>query len=177
MDVLGLYDLDATDPAVLDRVRRWLDGSTDPVLDTIDLSDWTERPAEPDWALAQTQALITDLMAASWVIAAEGLLSDLLDLAGVDRTGVSLTAAHTRLHSLCRVATDWIGTVPLTPGGASVTDTVTDALDWADEAGTLPALLDGPVVAVIEAMDAVRANPVLAASFDNLTEVAALAEE
>jgi len=180
VDVLALHDLDIGDPAVRDRVSRWLAGVDDPVLDSIDLSDWTERAGDPDWALAQTQVLVADLVAASWVIACEGLTTSLMNLVQADRTSTKFSAAHTALLGFARVASDWVGAAPLTGAGTTIEDTVNDVTGWANDLAasnpSLPELLDGPAVALLEAVDAVRSNPVLAESFDSLAEVAALAD-
>lgn len=74
VDILAASGLDIEHPAHLARVRSWLDGEPDEILDAIDLSDYLDVDP-PDWALQVAQAEREDLQQASWALIADDLLS------------------------------------------------------------------------------------------------------
>lgn len=111
-------------------------------------------------------------MAASWHLVAQDLTTALLDLAECDRTSVAFAAAHRAQQALAQVAAQWIGLAPITPGGQTLAELVTSTSAWADQVAaaerSLPALLDGPLSALIDGVDAVRTNPHLIDALDRL---------
>jgi hypothetical protein len=77
VDVLALYGLDVDDPADVERIRRWLAGVDDPILDNIELpspnvSD--ELLAVEDWSLLTAQSMMS-------ILAHSYLVSDAEDFA------------------------------------------------------------------------------------------------
>ncbi|MPV50063.1 hypothetical protein GCG21_08600 [Pseudactinotalea sp. HY160] len=143
VDVLDLFGLDITTPAVQERVRAWLDGAPDEDLDRIDLSGYIDNPDEPDWAVHVVAELFDDLIAATWHLVA-------LDLAGALTTldGATTEAILARLSTVTTIATSTIGdaVMGLDLSLGQRLSQITAALP-AFTTGTADpqALLDGPV--------------------------------
>lgn len=75
-DVLSLAGIDIELPESVERVRHWLNGAPDELLDAIDLSEYLDiEPSE--WALEAALEVGDDMERASWAVIAD----DLLDLA------------------------------------------------------------------------------------------------
>lgn len=79
LDMLSVVGLDSEDEMVLDRIVEWLDGSSDPDLDSIDLSALTDIPDQPHWAFRSVQAIFPELVQASYAFLTHGTI-DLIDI-------------------------------------------------------------------------------------------------
>ena len=77
VDVLSLVELDVDDPDVVERLRAWLAGADDAVLDSIDLSGMTELADDPHWAYGEVAELMPTLLPAAWSLTATSLLEEL----------------------------------------------------------------------------------------------------
>ena len=75
VDVLSLYGLDADDANVQARVSNWLAGAADPVLDTIDLTDYISPNQDSTVLLVIDQA--EPFRTASWGVHADELVTGL----------------------------------------------------------------------------------------------------
>src|SRR5699024_5655882 len=80
--ILGLYDLDPSDPDTADRIRRWWDGEDDEILDAIDISemfevDIPEDGSEPetDWAIISASTLDVPFRNAAYCLAGFDILA------------------------------------------------------------------------------------------------------
>jgi hypothetical protein len=78
LDVLSVYNLDISDPNVVARVREWLAGGEDPILDSIDLSDIIEQALPIDDAIAAAADIAAELKRIQWGVQADSLIQ-LLD--------------------------------------------------------------------------------------------------
>lgn len=84
LDVFALIGLDGEDEGDMDRVRRWLDGATDPLLDGFDLTEFMLAAAgfNSSRSMDVAEASLTALRTSAWAYAAQDLLDachDLLD--------------------------------------------------------------------------------------------------
>lgn len=73
LDVLARVGIDVDDRVDIARIEAWQSGAADSVLDSIDLSADLDMPSDPDWALSTAQALMDDLVPASWALTADDL--------------------------------------------------------------------------------------------------------
>ncbi|MGO0605625.1 MAG: hypothetical protein ACTIIH_13700 [Brevibacterium sp.] len=79
VDILALFGLDVDDEHDLDRVKSWLDGAHDPILDSIDLSSYFVNPVDTpqarEWALGVANELSIPLLGSSYNRVAEDCLT------------------------------------------------------------------------------------------------------
>lgn len=77
LDVLSLAGLDSEDAATQNRIRRWVDGESDELLDSIDLTSMFVVPENPGWAWEVAEEELSDLYITAWATAADDLVTDL----------------------------------------------------------------------------------------------------
>lgn len=81
IDILGLYDLDPSDPDTNDRIQRWWNGEDDEILDAIDISDMFDVDApegsepETDWAIISASSLDAPFRNAAYSLAGFDILA------------------------------------------------------------------------------------------------------
>lgn len=73
VDILHLSGIDITTGAAQARVKAWLDGAPDPVLDAIDLSDYLDVTEDRDWAIGAAMKLLPTVRGASASVIAASL--------------------------------------------------------------------------------------------------------
>lgn len=73
VDILHLAGIDITTVASQARVRAWLNGAADSVLDAIDLSDYLTVNDDPDWAIGSAMQLLPIVRGASASVIAASL--------------------------------------------------------------------------------------------------------
>lgn len=112
VDVLALYDIDATSAGHSDRIVDWFAGAPDEQLDGVDLEVFLASPEDPDWSVRLAASLFDDLVASSWAIVADDLLSVALGLQGA---GMDAGELRSRAAGLIELATDQIGDAVLGP--------------------------------------------------------------
>lgn len=99
-DVLAMHGIDISDPDAVERVGSWLAGSTDPILDGIDLSERFTRPHEEHWAAEVVEAMGAPLLQSRFALLAADVCEIFDDLANPDiygdedLGGVRSLAAH-----------------------------------------------------------------------------------
>ena len=155
LDVLARYGLDVDDPTTLDRIRSWQAGASDPVLDTIDLSDLVDID-DRHWALETAIALMGDLKPASWALLANDMLVTIDEIADPDNPTVQIdpTATHQAASTMIT-----LGRALLSDPGAGLGEAFWVDQDTALEAiptDDFEAVLDGPVAAISTALYEVR---------------------
>jgi hypothetical protein len=75
LDVCSTVGVDLDDPDGLARAKEWLDGSADPALDSIDLTDWTMDRKDPLWATYIAKEMFGGLLQVAWSEGASSQLS------------------------------------------------------------------------------------------------------
>ncbi|WIB65638.1 hypothetical protein [Curtobacterium sp. MCBD17_040] len=80
IDVLDLYGLNIDDPSVQSRVQAWLGGAADPVLDTIDLTDYVS-PTQ-DVTITTVADQLDTFRPAGWGVHANELFHGVTEVAG-----------------------------------------------------------------------------------------------
>lgn len=80
VDVLALHGLDVADPAVLERIERWLAGGDDEVLDGVDLEEHLAVQRDPWWSLVLATELVPLLTECAWALGAQALAESVDDL-------------------------------------------------------------------------------------------------
>lgn len=96
LDALALANLDSSDPAVLDRVRRWQSGASDPALDAIDLTELLVNPDDPDWAADAAADAMADLYTSAWACYGDSLCSML------DDARTTISSGSESLETMCK---------------------------------------------------------------------------
>lgn len=89
LDVLARVGIDVDDPVDVARIEAWQQGAYDPVLDTIDLSPDIDLPSDLNWAAMTADALLPDLVPASWALAADDLATMASDMSEPDALEVT----------------------------------------------------------------------------------------
>ena len=79
LDVLSTVGLDIDDPQVVDRVRAWLDGADDAILDQLDLSEIFDDVEDPHWAVDVVATGLEPLLVIARAVTADSLLEILDD--------------------------------------------------------------------------------------------------
>lgn len=156
VDVLALYDVDITAPGQIQRIAAWLGGAPDEKLDGIDLEVFLSSQERPDWAVQLTATLFDDVVASSWAIVADDLLSVAL---GIQQTAADADQARQQSVDLIELASHQIGDAVLAPevhllerlreirGGMDVMSS-TDVTDYTG----------GPLADVIQALHVVAST-------------------
>lgn len=80
VDVLALSGLDIDDEATLTRLRDWLRGEPDPVLDGIDLEEHLDVD-DGGWSFSLAQEIVPDLTEYSYALSSAALIEAVEDLA------------------------------------------------------------------------------------------------
>ncbi|MGP5015088.1 hypothetical protein ACTXJX_14895 [Glutamicibacter ardleyensis] len=73
LDMMELVGIDVTNPADLERIRRWQNGAEDEALDSINLDELMQDKAEPNWAMETSQSLVDEVERAQWSVHASAL--------------------------------------------------------------------------------------------------------
>lgn len=159
VDILDTAGLDIDNATDLLRVRRWLDGADDDLLDSIDLSGYLDI-TDQHWAVRSAIGLVETLVPASWAVMADDLIEMADDLTSPEPTEESSdnTAAMGRM--LTSLAQSTLVTVPADPGkpaAGNMHDFWSDQLTQTDELRSEPdALLSGPIAASREKLYEIR---------------------
>lgn len=74
LDVLAHWGLDIDDPATVERVRAWLAGTPDDILDHIDLDEILVEKLEPNWAVDTAWAVTPRLISYALAVQSNALL-------------------------------------------------------------------------------------------------------
>lgn len=114
VDVLALHGLDIADPSVIERVRSWLSGRDDPLLDGIDLTQYLD-PASNTAVFGLTTEILEALRDCAAALHSDALAADLAGrLLGEDTAD---TAAF--VTTIASLAAAFLPTTP--PPGADTT--------------------------------------------------------
>lgn len=106
LDVLALYDLDADDPAVQQRITAWWAGADDEDLDAIDISGVfvPEGEEDADWASIASLALVESFGKASVALSAVDTVALCELVEGGDLSPLGTTDPARAVSSLVRIA-------------------------------------------------------------------------
>lgn len=74
LDVLAFHGLDTGNPVDLARVEAWLEGASDEILDSIDLTSIVVNDDNPEWALRSAKDLSDTLIPAQWALTAATII-------------------------------------------------------------------------------------------------------
>lgn len=121
LDVLALAGLDADAPADQERVQRWLDGEPDEALDGIDLSEYTESPVDPHWALEAAVDQLVGVQIIAWALNSESLLESCRDLIS-ERDSAELETSVNVAAMLAALAAESFNSFPETIDDAAGDD-------------------------------------------------------
>ncbi|MEK6310993.1 MAG: hypothetical protein V4737_09550 [Curtobacterium sp.] len=116
IDVLALHGLDTTVPADLERIRSWIGGAHDSILDSIDLAphiDGTDVLYGAGWARQRVVDTIDAYRSAAWSVIARTLLDD---LAAIDHRDQH--RAQQEVFATAAVAHWYLAEVPTSDAGA-----------------------------------------------------------
>lgn len=109
-DILAVEGIDVDTPDGVERVRRWLDGADDDVLDRIDLTDDLAFATDPDWSADAVHVTLPELETVRWAVVAD----EALDQVTAIRDDGHGTAAE-RLESTalwCAIVVDALSDAP-----------------------------------------------------------------
>lgn len=73
VDVLYLYGIDIDEPSDAARVRRWIKGSADTTLDSIDIEELLVRHETPEWAAEMAASNVSQVTAACYAAIARSI--------------------------------------------------------------------------------------------------------
>ena len=157
LDILSVVGLDIDDPSVQDRVAAWLAGGADEDLDSIDLTETLDDPADPHWALTGAAELLPILAPATWAVIADDLAQECGDvvLASED---ADLSTLIDRVSVISNLALATLSDVP-----SGDTDGEAPNVRWAEIAtalraytGDVTALVSGELDELSESLYAIR---------------------
>ena len=133
LDVLAYYGLDADNPVDQARVAAWLEGDSDDVLDSIDLTPLFEiEGQEEDWALVAARELSEVFVPAQWALSAIRLHADIVEQ--VEARGDTDEVRRDVLRTFGRLCANDLRSVPEDPEtGISIGELLTEIADQADE--------------------------------------------
>ena len=80
LDVLDIYGIDSDDPDDQERIRRWLAGGPDDILDSVDLAPIIDDTEDPDWAIEIAQADMEGIAIIAWAMMSDAMLDFVADL-------------------------------------------------------------------------------------------------
>lgn len=123
LDVCSTVGIDLDDADDLARAKEWLDGSADPALDSIDLTDWTMDRKDPSWATYIAKEMFGGLLQVAWSEGASSQLS-VIDWALGDAEGENTQGPYSDIgpdgrpdiryvaQSVAGVSAEWLQRCP-----------------------------------------------------------------
>jgi hypothetical protein len=160
-DVLDGVDLSVEDPRDVERVRRWLKGAVDHVLDDLDesfMNDGRHVPEgeSPSWAIREALGGYQDLLNATWALGTDSMLDVVTNL------------AHDVAEKLIARTneTKFVANMVCLLSGSLLQWYCDDEVAWWDEmswvvqqfTGTPSEFVAGPLVAIDERLTEVRGD-------------------